>query len=84
MLFAYLTGYLPESKKKELALPDEGLVNATLTISLSVVYADGSHDNEKSYTVPLKTTSKITPTLLSAIPVDSRSIICPVATTVLF
>ncbi|KAJ5130655.1 uncharacterized protein N7515_006694 [Penicillium bovifimosum] len=54
--FVYLGGYLPESKKKELALPDEGLVNATLTVSLSAVYADGSYADETSYTVPLKTT----------------------------
>ncbi|KAB8223361.1 hypothetical protein BDV33DRAFT_188998 [Aspergillus novoparasiticus] len=54
--FVYLRGYLPESKKKELALPDEGLVNATLKVSASVVYPDGSHDNEDSTTGPLKTT----------------------------
>ncbi|EAW20657.1 uncharacterized protein NFIA_030900 [Aspergillus fischeri NRRL 181] len=30
VFFVYLRGYLPESKKKELALPDEGLINATL------------------------------------------------------
>ncbi|KAL4742402.1 hypothetical protein BDV11DRAFT_211427 [Aspergillus similis] len=56
VLFVLLSGYIPESKKKELALPDEGLVNATLKLSLSVVYADGTHDEEKSYTIPLKTT----------------------------
>ncbi|KAJ6073325.1 hypothetical protein N7467_011410 [Penicillium canescens] len=56
VFFAYLCGYLPKSKKKELALPDEGVVNATLTVSSSVVYADGSHDDEESVTFPLKTT----------------------------
>ncbi|KAL4748218.1 hypothetical protein BDW72DRAFT_205806 [Aspergillus terricola var. indicus] len=56
VFFVYLRGYLPESKKKELELPDEGLVNATLTVSGSAVYADGSHDYEDSVTVPLKTT----------------------------
>jgi hypothetical protein len=39
-----------------LALPDEGLVDATLKVSGSVVYADGSHDDERSVTFPLKTT----------------------------
>ncbi|KAJ5365995.1 hypothetical protein N7517_008881 [Penicillium concentricum] len=56
VFFAYLCGYIPESKKKELALPDEGLVNVTLTMSSSVVYADGSHDDEKSIAFPLKIT----------------------------
>ncbi|CEO58408.1 hypothetical protein PMG11_03137 [Penicillium brasilianum] len=56
VLFVLLSGYLPESKKKELALPAEGLVNATLKVSGSVVYADGSHDDERSVTFPLKTT----------------------------
>ncbi|KAL3447268.1 hypothetical protein BJX65DRAFT_308326 [Aspergillus insuetus] len=54
-VFVLLSGYIPESKKKELGLSDEGLINATLKISASVVYADGSHDDEQSYTVPLKT-----------------------------
>ncbi|KAF7184438.1 hypothetical protein CNMCM7691_005258 [Aspergillus felis] len=56
VFFVYLRGYLPESKKKELALPDEGLINATLKVSASAVYPDGSHDNEDSATGPLKTT----------------------------
>ncbi|KAE8326731.1 hypothetical protein BDV39DRAFT_176514 [Aspergillus sergii] len=56
VFFVYLRGYLPESKKKELALPDEGLVNATLKVSASFVYPDGSHDNEDSTTGPLRTT----------------------------
>ncbi|KAE8130663.1 hypothetical protein BDV38DRAFT_291788 [Aspergillus pseudotamarii] len=56
VFFVYLRGYLPESKKKELALPDEGLVNATLKVSASAVYPDGSHGNEDSTTGPLKTT----------------------------
>ncbi|GAQ44046.1 hypothetical protein AtubIFM54640_001406 [Aspergillus tubingensis] len=56
VFFIYLRGYLPESKKKELALPDEGLVNATLKVSASVVYPDGSHDDEHSTTGPLRTT----------------------------
>ncbi|OJJ97230.1 hypothetical protein ASPACDRAFT_124110 [Aspergillus aculeatus ATCC 16872] len=56
VFFVYLRGCLPESKKKELALPDEALINATLKISASVVYPDGSHDNEDSIMGPLKTT----------------------------
>ncbi|CEJ53856.1 hypothetical protein PMG11_00195 [Penicillium brasilianum] len=48
VFFVYLRGYLPKSKKKELALLDESLVNATLSVSCSVIYADGSHDDEKS------------------------------------
>ncbi|KAJ5754163.1 uncharacterized protein N7511_008316 [Penicillium nucicola] len=56
VLFALLSGYLPDPKKNELALPDEGLVNATLKFSGSVVYADGTHDDETSGTFPLKTT----------------------------
>ncbi|KAL2807587.1 hypothetical protein BJX63DRAFT_440093 [Aspergillus granulosus] len=56
VFLVYLRGYLPESKKKALALLDEGLVKATLSVSGSVVYADGSHDDEESATVPLKTT----------------------------
>ncbi|PYH30439.1 uncharacterized protein BO87DRAFT_400472 [Aspergillus neoniger CBS 115656] len=43
--------------RKELALPDEGLVNATLKVSASAVYSDGSHDDEHSTTGPLRTTS---------------------------
>ncbi|XRM46846.1 hypothetical protein ABZX51_009870 [Aspergillus tubingensis] len=57
VFFICLRGYLPESKKKELALPDEGLVNATLKVSASAVYSDGSHDDEHSTTGPLRTTS---------------------------
>ncbi|RLM00577.1 hypothetical protein CFD26_108589 [Aspergillus turcosus] len=54
--FAFLRGYLPESKKKELALPDEGLVDATLSVSGSVVYADGSYDDDdRAVTLPFKT-----------------------------
>ncbi|KAE8406744.1 hypothetical protein BDV37DRAFT_291865 [Aspergillus pseudonomiae] len=56
IFFVYLRGHLPESKKKELELPDEVLVNATFTVSLSAIYADGNHDEEISYTEPLKTT----------------------------
>ncbi|KAL3486567.1 hypothetical protein BJX62DRAFT_215163 [Aspergillus germanicus] len=55
-VFILLSGNIPESKKKELGLPDEGLTNATLKIGASVVYSDGTHDDEQSYTVPLKTT----------------------------
>ncbi|KAE8366903.1 hypothetical protein BDV27DRAFT_84703 [Aspergillus caelatus] len=56
LFFVYLRGYLPESKKKDLALPDEGLVNATLKVSGSALYPDGSYDNKDSTTGPLKTT----------------------------
>ncbi|KAL5357128.1 hypothetical protein BJX96DRAFT_143938 [Aspergillus floccosus] len=57
VFFVYLRGYLPESKKKELTLADEGLIHATLKVSASVVYPDGSHDPETSTTGPLKTTA---------------------------
>lgn len=56
VFFVYLRGYVPESKKEELGLLDQGLVNATLTVSASAVYPDGSYEDEQSYTVPLKTT----------------------------
>ncbi|RAH68025.1 uncharacterized protein BO66DRAFT_421893 [Aspergillus aculeatinus CBS 121060] len=56
VFFVYLRGDIPESKKKELALPDEGLINATLKVSASAVYPDGSIDNEDSATGPLRTT----------------------------
>lgn len=36
-------------------MPGEGLTNATFTISSSVVYPDGSHDDETSVRGPLKT-----------------------------
>jgi hypothetical protein len=39
-----------------LGLPDGGLVNATLTITLAVIYPDGTDGGEQSYTIPLKTT----------------------------
>ncbi|KAF7128414.1 hypothetical protein CNMCM5793_003144 [Aspergillus hiratsukae] len=41
---------------KDLALPDEGLVNATLTVGGSVVYPDGSYEDPQSVTGPFKTT----------------------------
>lgn len=48
---------MPESKKKELELLDEGLVNATLTVSSSAIYLDGNCDPTESVTMPFKTTS---------------------------
>jgi len=57
LFFVYLRGYIPESKKTELALADGGLADATLEIGASVGYEDGGHDDKKSYTFPLKTTS---------------------------
>ncbi|KAL4981037.1 hypothetical protein BDW66DRAFT_146807 [Aspergillus desertorum] len=57
LFFLYLRGYIPQSRTAELALTNEGLVDATVTIGASVVYADGSHDDKESYTIPLKTTS---------------------------
>ncbi|RAO66046.1 uncharacterized protein BHQ10_002058 [Talaromyces amestolkiae] len=56
VFFVYLRGDIPESRKKELGLPDNGLVDATITVSSSVVYPDGSYDDEQSVTLPLKTT----------------------------
>ncbi|KAL2808440.1 hypothetical protein BJX63DRAFT_439397 [Aspergillus granulosus] len=55
MFFVYLRGYLPEPKNQP-ALLDEGLVNATLTVSSFAVYLDGSHDDEQSVIIPFKTT----------------------------
>ncbi|KAF4610387.1 hypothetical protein G7Y89_g15732 [Cudoniella acicularis] len=57
VFFVYLRGYMPESKKKELGLLDEGLANATLTVSSSVVYLDGNSEDSESVTVRFKTTS---------------------------
>jgi hypothetical protein len=56
IFFVYLRGSILESKKEELGLLDQGLVNATLTVSSSAVYPDGSYADEKSITMPLKTT----------------------------
>ncbi|PYI28476.1 hypothetical protein BP00DRAFT_438396 [Aspergillus indologenus CBS 114.80] len=56
VFFIYLRGCIPESKKKELALPDEGFINASLKVSGSAVYADGTPDQEDSTTGPLRTT----------------------------
>jgi hypothetical protein len=56
VFFVYLRGYLPKSKK-ELALLDEGLVDATLSVSGSIVYPDGSYMEPRSFTIPLKTIS---------------------------
>ncbi|KAL4794689.1 hypothetical protein BDV19DRAFT_364628 [Aspergillus venezuelensis] len=57
IFFVYLCGCIPESRKTELGLADGGLTDATVEIGVSVVYEDGGHDDEKSYTFPLKTTS---------------------------
>lgn len=56
IFFVYLRGSIPESKKEELGLLDQGLVNATLIVSSSAVYPDGSYADEESITMPLKTT----------------------------
>ncbi|KAJ5174821.1 uncharacterized protein N7482_000698 [Penicillium canariense] len=56
VFFVYLHGYLPESKKKELALLDEGLVDATLSVSSSAVYPNGSYEDAESVIMPFKTT----------------------------
>ncbi|KAF9891145.1 hypothetical protein FE257_005081 [Aspergillus nanangensis] len=55
LFFLYLRGDLPESKTKELGLPDGPLTDATLTVRSSAVYADGSLADEDSLTLPLKT-----------------------------
>ncbi|KAL2856116.1 hypothetical protein BJX68DRAFT_230012 [Aspergillus pseudodeflectus] len=55
VFFVYLRGYLPESIRQRLGLLDDRLVNATLTVSLSAVYPDGSRDDEESWTIPFKT-----------------------------
>ncbi|RAH74821.1 uncharacterized protein BO66DRAFT_416990 [Aspergillus aculeatinus CBS 121060] len=53
VFFVYLRGF----RKKELALPEEGLINATLNISASAAYPDSSYDKKDSTTGPLETTS---------------------------
>ncbi|KAB8226950.1 uncharacterized protein BDW43DRAFT_304978 [Aspergillus alliaceus] len=57
VFFVYLRGDLSESKMKELGLFDEGLIDATLSVSGSVVYPDGSYTEPRSLTMPLKTIS---------------------------
>ncbi|RAL12308.1 uncharacterized protein BO97DRAFT_470503 [Aspergillus homomorphus CBS 101889] len=57
VFFVYLRSDLPESKKKKLGLFDESLINATLSVSGSVVYPDGSYMEPRSFTMPLKTIS---------------------------
>ncbi|KAL4965979.1 uncharacterized protein BDV14DRAFT_171876 [Aspergillus stella-maris] len=57
LFFIYLRGFIPESKRTELGLANGALTDATFEIRASVVYEDGGHDNEKSYTFPLKTAS---------------------------
>jgi hypothetical protein len=42
---------------RELGLLDEGLVNATLIVSSSVVYPDGDSEGTSSITGPFKTTT---------------------------
>ncbi|KAH8747102.1 hypothetical protein BGZ57DRAFT_181977 [Hyaloscypha finlandica] len=58
VFFAYLRGWIP-SKNPSLNLesPDSGLVNATLKVSSSVIYPDGSSDPLRSYTIPFKSTA---------------------------
>ncbi|RAK79428.1 uncharacterized protein BO72DRAFT_526081 [Aspergillus fijiensis CBS 313.89] len=57
VFFVYLRGRLSGSKMKERGLFDKGLVDATLSVSASVVYADGSYMEPRSLTMPLKTVS---------------------------
>ncbi|KAJ5151348.1 uncharacterized protein N7482_010600 [Penicillium canariense] len=55
VFFVYLRGDLSKSEKKELGLLDKGLIDATLSVSGSVVYPDGSYIEPRSLTMPLKT-----------------------------
>lgn len=55
IFFVYLRGSIPEFKKRELGLHDRDLFNATVTVSSSAQYSDGSHADEESITIPLKT-----------------------------
>ncbi|RAH41796.1 uncharacterized protein BO95DRAFT_372408 [Aspergillus brunneoviolaceus CBS 621.78] len=57
VFFVYLRGRLSGSKMKERGLFDKGLVDATLSVSASVVYPDGSYMEPRSLTMPLKTVS---------------------------
>ncbi|KAL4909360.1 hypothetical protein BDW74DRAFT_146434 [Aspergillus multicolor] len=60
LIFASLNGAIPDSSLASLApalLNDpSSLSNATITISTSAVYEDGTHEDEESYTIPLKST----------------------------
>ncbi|KAE8135881.1 hypothetical protein BDV38DRAFT_272528 [Aspergillus pseudotamarii] len=57
VFFVYLRGDLSESKKKKLGLFDIVLIDATLSVSASVIYPDGSYMEPRSLTIPLKTIS---------------------------
>ncbi len=48
---------IPEHKKKDREHLEEDLASATLSITLDVVYPDGSKEGATTYTVPLRTKS---------------------------
>ncbi|RYP65460.1 hypothetical protein DL770_008990 [Monosporascus sp. CRB-9-2] len=54
--FVFLRGEIPPSKKKDVDHLD-GLANATLSFTLSVVFPDGQHGDPRTYTIPLRTTA---------------------------
>lgn len=57
IFFLLLRGEIAPSKRIDLPDLDKLLATATLTISLSAILSDGKHEDEKSYTVPLRTTA---------------------------
>ncbi|RYO79248.1 hypothetical protein DL766_003824 [Monosporascus sp. MC13-8B] len=52
--FVFLRGKIPPSKKKDVEHLD-GLANATLSFTLSVVFPDGERGERRTYTIPLRT-----------------------------
>ncbi|KAF2813235.1 uncharacterized protein BDZ99DRAFT_460514 [Mytilinidion resinicola] len=56
IFFQLLRGEIPPSKNKDPAHLDKLLTSATLTITLSAILSNGEHEDETSYTVPLRTT----------------------------
>lgn len=57
VIFQLLQGEIAPSKRTELIDLDKLLTTATLTISISAILSDGRHEEERSYTVPLRTTA---------------------------
>ncbi|KAL2066960.1 hypothetical protein VTL71DRAFT_1384 [Oculimacula yallundae] len=58
VVFIYLSGWIPpETSLPKIESPDSGLVNATLKVSSTAKFLDGSYDRLRSMTIPFKTTS---------------------------
>ncbi|KAL5328471.1 hypothetical protein ACEPPN_001970 [Leptodophora sp. 'Broadleaf-Isolate-01'] len=57
VVFLYLHGWIPsETPSLNIKSPDLGLINATLKLSSSAKFPDGSSDPSKSLTIPFKST----------------------------